>query len=55
MPMYEFQCGKCGKRFSVRHTFREHDRHRAENCPKCGSRTVKQLLTTVHVQTVKKS
>jgi putative FmdB family regulatory protein len=55
MALYEFQCNKCRKRFTVRQTFEEHDRKPKSKCPKCGSLQVRQLVSTVHVQTSKKS
>jgi putative FmdB family regulatory protein len=55
MPYYEFECTQCGKKFTARETFKEHDEHRKEKCPKCGSKNVEQLIAAVGVKTSKKS
>jgi putative FmdB family regulatory protein len=55
MPYYEYKCGKCGNRFTVKETFEQHDRHAKPKCPKCQSRKVGQLIASVHVKTSKKS
>jgi putative FmdB family regulatory protein len=55
VPMYEFECEKCKKPFTVGQTLREYDQHEKPKCPKCGSRVVRQRVTAVHVQTGKKS
>ena len=43
MPIYEYRCRKCQKRFSVL-TLRISERAVAE-CPKCGSRAAERLLS----------
>jgi putative FmdB family regulatory protein len=43
MPIYEYRCRKCRKRFSVL-TLRISERAVAE-CPKCGSRAADRLLS----------
>lgn len=55
MPTYEFECDKCKKPFTVGQTLREYDQHEKPKCPRCGSRVVCQRVTSVHVQTGKKS
>jgi putative FmdB family regulatory protein len=55
MPTYEFECEKCKKPFTVGQTLREYDQHEKPKCPRCGSRVVRQRVTSVHVQTGKKS
>ncbi len=55
MPSYEFKCTECGKRFTQKLSFEEHDRRRGRKCPKCGSRKVEQLISPVFVKTSKKS
>jgi putative FmdB family regulatory protein len=55
MPYYEFECTQCGKKFTEKETFKEHDEHRKEKCPKCGSKKVEQLITPVMAKTAKKS
>jgi len=54
MPTYEYQCGKCGKRFSVVQRISEHA-GRAPACPKCKSRSTRQLLSSFFAKTGKKS
>ena len=54
MPLYEFRCQDCAKKFVVTETFKEHEKHR-EKCPKCGSRKTEQCFSTVNVKTSKKS
>ena len=54
MPYYEFECRRCGEKFTVQENFAEHNRHQ-EKCPKCGSKQVEQLISSVHVKTSKKS
>ena len=55
MPTYEFECEKCKKPFTVGQTLREYDQHEKPKCPRCGSRVVRQRVTSVHVQTGKKA
>jgi putative FmdB family regulatory protein len=43
MPIYEYRCRKCGKRFSVL-TLRVSERVTAE-CPKCGGRATDRLMS----------
>ena len=54
MPTYEYVCDKCGKGFSVVETMRSH-RGRAPSCPKCKSRSTRQVLTAFYAKTIKKS
>lgn len=48
MAIYEFECGKCGKRFDVTMAMSEHDRLREQPpaCPECGARETRQLVST---------
>jgi putative FmdB family regulatory protein len=43
MPIYEYRCRKCGKKFSVL-TLRVSERVSA-SCPKCGGRGVDRLMS----------
>lgn len=43
MPIYEYRCRKCGKRFSVL-TLRVSERVTTE-CPKCGGRAADRLMS----------
>jgi putative FmdB family regulatory protein len=54
MPTYEYVCLACNRRFSVRQSIGEHDKHRAK-CPKCGSKKLKQLVEPFFAITSKKS
>jgi putative FmdB family regulatory protein len=55
MPVYEFECAKCGKTFTEHETFEQHDQHPEVKCPDCDSTEVHQLITPVGVKTSKKS
>lgn len=54
MPTYSFQCKKCGKRFQEILSFREYE-ERKRKCPKCGSKSLTQLLEGFYAKTSKKS
>ena len=43
MPIYEFNCTKCGERFEVTGSYAEREKEHA--CPKCGSTEVKQAIS----------
>ena len=55
MAYYEYECAKCGHRFTMKQTFEEYDQRPAPKCPKCGAGKVQQLFGAVHVKTSKKS
>jgi putative FmdB family regulatory protein len=54
MPLYSYECTKCRERFDVTRSIAEHDAHR-EKCPKCGHKSVRQLMSTFFAQTSRKS
>ncbi len=54
MPVYEFKCGECRKKFSVTLSVTERSKDRVK-CPKCGSRKVEQQYASVYAVTSKKS
>lgn len=54
MPVYEFECKKCSHRFTLEETISQHDKHQ-EKCPKCGSKSIQNIISTVNVRTSKKS
>ena len=54
VPSYEYQCQKCHKRFTVVERISEHA-GRTPACPKCRSRSTRQLLSAFYAKTVKKS
>jgi putative FmdB family regulatory protein len=54
MPTYSFECRKCGKRFQEILSFREFEGRKAK-CPKCGSKSLSQVLESFYAKTSKKS
>ena len=54
MPIYEYRCTKCRKRFSQQQAIEEHERRRPA-CPKCKSRAVEQVFSPFFAKTVRKS
>jgi len=54
MPIYEYRCTKCQRRFSQQQEIEEHARKRPA-CPKCKSRAVEQVYTPFFAKTVRKS
>jgi len=54
MPIYEYRCIKCRKRFSQQEGIAEHGRRRP-TCPKCKSRAVEQVYSPFFAKTVRKS
>ena len=55
MPIYEYECSKCERKFTIKLTFDQHDQHVPVKCPDCQSKDVYQLVGSVHVKTDKKS
>jgi putative FmdB family regulatory protein len=43
MPVYEYECGACGKRFERLVSLSE--ARRSMGCPKCGSKPVRKLVS----------
>jgi putative FmdB family regulatory protein len=54
MPIYEYRCTRCRRRFSRTMPISEHGRHRPA-CPKCRSRAVESVLSTFFAKTTRKS
>ena len=54
MPSYEFQCQKCGKKFSLMLTVKEREEGKYK-CPKCKSRKNKPVFGNFYPKTSKKS
>jgi putative FmdB family regulatory protein len=54
MPIYEFRCTKCRKRFTLSMSISQHGR-RHPTCPKCGSRNVAALFSPFFAKTIRKS
>ena len=55
MPIYEYRCTKCRKRFSVEQSISEHGKRRPPACPKCKSRAVEPMFSTFFAKTGRKS
>ena len=47
MPLYEFQCAKCGHRFEKIQKFSDPD---PKKCPECGSAKIERMLAAPAVQ-----
>ncbi len=54
MPIYEYRCTKCRRRFSLEESINEHGKRRPP-CPKCKSRTVEPMFSTFFAKTGRKS
>jgi len=54
MPVYEFLCLDCKKKFSESKPISAYDPKKVK-CPKCGRRRVERRWSTVHLETAKKS
>jgi len=54
MPVYEFTCQGCRKKFRVVRPITEYN-PKAVRCPKCRSKNVKRRWSTFQVHTSKKS
>ena len=54
MPIYEFICKECNKRFSQIMTIAEYEKGRI-TCPKCKSKKVEQKYAAFFAVTSKKS
>jgi putative FmdB family regulatory protein len=54
MPVYEYRCTQCNRKFTLTMTVSEHDK-KSVKCPKCGSKKVEQQLAAFYAVTSKKS
>jgi putative FmdB family regulatory protein len=54
MPVYEFICNDCQKKFEVVKPIKEYDPKKV-TCPKCDSKKVERRWSTVYAVTSKKS
>lgn len=54
MPVYEFECKKCGKAFELNLSLAQKDKKKVK-CPSCTSSQVNQVFSTFYANTSKKS
>ena len=54
MPVYDYKCADCKKRFTLTLTISQKSSTRVK-CPKCSSRKVEQQYSSVYAVTSKKS
>jgi len=54
MPLYEYRCASCNKKFSLKMSVAQMEKTRPK-CPKCGSRKTEKLITGFVPVTSKKS
>jgi len=54
MPVYEYRCEKCAKKFHVTCSMSEHDTQKAR-CPKCKAAKVTQVFSPFFTKTDSKS
>jgi putative FmdB family regulatory protein len=55
MPVYEYQCEDCNRKFDVVATLTEKESGLAPVCPKCRGRHVQQIFSRFTVLTASKS
>jgi putative FmdB family regulatory protein len=54
MPLYEYRCSNCRKKFSLKMSVTELEKG-SPKCPKCGSKKTEKLISGFFAQTSKKS
>jgi putative FmdB family regulatory protein len=54
VPIYEFQCKKCGKEFNLVLSVKQYE-EKGFSCPACQAKEVEQLVTSTNVITSRKS
>jgi putative FmdB family regulatory protein len=54
MPVYEYKCSACRKKFSEKLSISQMEK-RTPKCPKCGSAKTEKLITGFIAVTAKKS
>ena len=54
MPTYEFRCKNCARKVILVISFKDYEK-KGQKCPKCGSKRLERLISTVQVQTSRKS
>ncbi|MFO7638510.1 MAG: zinc ribbon domain-containing protein [bacterium] len=55
MPVYEYNCDDCGRRFDLVASLAEKEAGLAPECPACGSRNCRQVFGRVNIVTSTKS
>ena len=56
MPTYEFDCEKCGNKFTLIITVREYEKEKDRfRCPKCKSKRVRQVFSPFVAKTTNKA
>ena len=55
MPIYEYVCNECKHLFTVEMSFRDYDKKKSDECPKCKSKNLKRIYTGFSAFTSKKS
>ncbi len=54
MPSYDYRCSKCRKNFTAILSVKDHDAKKVK-CPKCGGKSLDQLISSFMVKTSRKS
>lgn len=54
MPVYDYECRKCGHEFQVVENISDHEKSKPA-CPECRSDEVRRVFTAAFVKTGKKS
>ena len=54
MPVYEYSCQKCKKRFEIVQRITDHGT-KAVTCPKCKAKKVERRWSSVSIETSRKS
>lgn len=54
MPVYEYACQECKKRFEVRASLEEREKARVQ-CPECKSEKVERVFSAFYAKTSRKS
>ena len=55
MPIYEYICGDCKNRFTLRMTINEYDKKIFHSCPECKSKNLRRIYSAFTAVTSKKS
>ncbi|MEJ2184273.1 MAG: zinc ribbon domain-containing protein [Nitrospirota bacterium] len=55
MPQYDYECKKCGKRFTLIRSVKEHEAKKRVRCPECKSQSVRPVYAGFTAITSKKS